>query len=670
MDIRSRKGHYLRAWWHRFQRRFRSTISQRRALLSLLVSLLAHYKEKIITGVLIILNLVLFIAILSLLPPPSNQPLNGATLVDYSVFVKDVEDGAIRVVVIQGNEIFGNTSYTSYASSIPVAQPTQSLPISFLGTATTNTADTSTLIYTYISPRQEAAFTTLCLHYHREVVVEPSPSTSPWQAFLWYVIPFILLLLAMLAFFHSLHNPYSSQSIDERITALTRRWTHRFERVTEGSRPQGEESNSSQNLPVPSVTFADVAGIDEVRAEVQELVDFLRSPEQFRRLNAHVPRGVLLVGPPGTGKTLLAKALAGEAHVPFFSVSGSEFVEMFAGVGARRVRELFQLARKSAPCIIFIDEIDAVGGKRSWLFSTNGEREQTLNQFLVELDGFHPRSTVIVLAATNRVDILDPALLRPGRFDRRVTLSLPDCAGREAILRVHTRHTPLDGSVDLGDLAHKTAGMSGADLANVVNEAALYAARCDLEALTPQCFAAALMRVQMGIRRHLLMSEEDKYRIALHESGHALVAHYLSIAGTVSYVTVLPYGQHPGGTLFTEEDHKHYSRAAIMARIAVKLGGRVAEETVLGTEKVTTLSEDDLREASVLARKMVTLWGMGTLYGSRQPVLIEREIMSILNEGKAMARTIVRKHHEQLIRCVTLLMEREQISGVELNQLL
>jgi ATP-dependent metalloprotease FtsH len=366
----------------------------------------------------------------------------------------------------------------------------------------------------------------------------------------------------------------------------------------------------------PPVTFADVAGIDEVRQELEEIVQFLRNPERYDRLGARIPHGALLVGPPGTGKTLLAKAVAGEAGVPFFSMSASEFVEMFVGVGASRVRDLFNQARQSAPCVIFLDEIDAVGRKRSMRIAGNDERDQTLNQLLVELDGFNARQSVVVLAATNRADILDKALLRPGRFDRHITVSLPDRAGRQAILGVHTRRTPLHEDVSLERLARLTIGMSGADLANLVNEAALCAARRDLEHITHDCFEDALARVQLGALRPIVMSEAERRIIAYHEGGHALVAYCLHEADTVNRVTILPRGQSLGVTQFTaEEDRYNYSRETLMARIAVGLGGRVAEELTFGPDRVTTGAENDLQVVTDLARRMVTRWGMSEQVG-------------------------------------------------------
>jgi cell division protease FtsH len=398
-------------------------------------------------------------------------------------------------------------------------------------------------------------------------------------------------------------------------------------KVVHGLRHTAEKSanvTTSASSPTPAVhtpldppvTFADVAGIDEVRQELEEIVQFLRDPERYDRLGARIPRGALLVGPPGSGKTLLAKAVACEAGVPFFSMSSSEFVEMYVGVGASRVRDLFHKARQSAPCVIFLDELDAVGRKRSMRIAGNDERDQTLNQLLVELDGFNERQSVVVMAATNRVDILDKALLRPGRFDRHITVSLPDHAGRQAILEVHTRRTPLHENVDLERLARLTTGMSGADLANLVNEAALCGARQDLEQVTHECFENALARVQLGAMRPIVMSENEKRILAFHEGGHALVAYHVPEADTVNCVTILARGQRLGVTQFiAEEDRYNYSREALMARIAVGLGGRVAEERTFGSQGVTTGAENDLRVVTDLAYRMVTRWGMSEQVG-------------------------------------------------------
>lgn len=460
-------------------------------------------------------------------------------------------------------------------------------------------------------------------------------------------------------------------------------------------------------------------------------MQFLLSPGRYIQLGAHIPHGLLLVGPPGTGKTLLAKAVAGEADVPFFYMSASEFIEMFVGVGASRVRDFFRQARESAPCVVFLDEIDAVGRKRSIRMTDRGERDQTLNQLLVELDGFNSRDAVIVLAATNRVDILDSALLRPGRFDRQITVSLPDRRGREAILRVHTRHTPLNVNVQLDRLARLTTGMSGADLANLVNEAALYAARKGLESLTQECFEGALTRIQLGAQRPLLLSEADRHVIAFHESGHALVAYYLPYAETVSSITILPRGQHLGVTQFTAEgDRYNYSRETLMARIAVGLAGRIAEELTFGTEGVTTGAEDDLKSVTALAWSMVKHWGMGKQIGTifadyyekagtslhyqsdslsmhshiqiaedendlslveknvalnyftssllspyymsspTMATMIDTEVQSIINEGRETAYKLLTEHCMQLTKLAQALLEDEQLNRSEFEALL
>ncbi len=365
----------------------------------------------------------------------------------------------------------------------------------------------------------------------------------------------------------------------------------------------------------PRVTFADVAGIDEVENELVEVVDFLKNPAKYSRLGGTIPKGVLLIGAPGTGKTLLARAVAGEAGVPFFSMSGSEFIEMIVGVGASRVRELFKQARAAAPAIVFVDELDAIGRRRgTGHFGGNDEREQTLNQLLVEMDGFDAREGVIVLAATNRADILDPALLRPGRFDRRVTVQPPDRAGRAAILRVHTRGVPLAPDVNLDLIAGETPGLVGADLRNLVNEAALLAARKGREQVTAEDFAEALEKIALGVERRLALSPADRERIAYHESGHALLGLLQPEGDPVRRVSIVPRGQALGVTLSVPEaDRYNYGEPYLRARIVNALGGRAAEQVVYGI--VTTGAEDDLRQVTELARAMVTRWGMSPEVG-------------------------------------------------------
>lgn len=365
----------------------------------------------------------------------------------------------------------------------------------------------------------------------------------------------------------------------------------------------------------PSTTFADVAGVDESKYELQEVVEFLKTPQKFQRLGGKIPRGVLLVGPPGTGKTLLARAVAGEAGVPFFSMSGSEFVEVLVGVGASRVRDLFDQAKKASPSIIFIDEIDAVGRQRGTSINTNDEREQTLNQLLVEMDGFDNRQAVVVIGATNRPDGLDQALLRPGRFDRRVTVDRPDWNGRLAILKIHTRNVPLAPDVDLLVIARSTPGMVGADLANLVNEAALLAARRNLDSVTQKSFDEALDKILLGAERPLVLSEEDLKVVAYHEGGHALTGLLSEHADPVTKVTIVPRGQALGVTMSTPlDDRYNYSKEYLLTQIVTALGGRAAEEVVIG--RITTGAENDLQRVTALARQMVTRWGMSEKLGT------------------------------------------------------
>src|SRR6266705_3536003 len=365
----------------------------------------------------------------------------------------------------------------------------------------------------------------------------------------------------------------------------------------------------------PSTTFADVAGVDESKYELQEVVEFLKTPQKFQRLGGKIPRGVLLVGPPGTGKTLLARAVAGEAGVPFFSMSGSEFVEVLVGVGASRVRDLFDQAKKASPSIIFLDEIDAVGRQRGSSINSNDEREQTLNQLLVEMDGFDARQAVVVVAATNRPDGLDKALLRPGRFDRRVTVERPDWNGRLAILKIHSRDVPLASDVDLVTVARSTPGMVGADLANLVNEAALLAARRNLDTVTQVCFNEALDKIILGAERPLVLTEEDMNIVAYHEGGHALTGLLQEYVDPVSKVTIVPRGQALGVTQYTPlDDRYNYSREYLESQLVTALGGRAAEEVAIG--HITTGAENDLQRVTGIARQMVTRWGMSERLGA------------------------------------------------------
>ncbi len=372
-------------------------------------------------------------------------------------------------------------------------------------------------------------------------------------------------------------------------------------------------------------TFADVAGVDEAKEDVRELVEFLRDPGKFQRLGGRIPRGVLMVGPPGTGKTLLAKAIAGEARVPFFTISGSDFVEMFVGVGASRVRDMFDQAKKQSPCIIFIDEIDAVGRHRgAGLGGGHDEREQTLNQLLVEMDGFNANDGVIVIAATNRPDVLDPALLRPGRFDRQVVVGLPDIRGREQIIKVHMRKVPVADDVNPSVIARGTPGFSGADLANLVNEAALFAARANKRTVTMEEFELAKDKIMMGAeRKSMVMSEKEKRNTAYHEAGHAIVGRLVPEHDPVYKVSIIPRGRALGVTMFLpEEDRYSQSRQAIISRICSLFGGRIAEEMTLGKDGVTTGASNDIQRATEMARNMVTKWGLSERMG---PLTYEEE---------------------------------------------
>jgi len=441
-------------------------------------------------------------------------------------------------------------------------------------------------------------------------------------------------------------------------------------------------------------TFKDVAGTDEAKEELQEIIEFLKDPQKFQKLGGRIPKGVLLVGPPGTGKTLLARAIAGEANVPFFSISGSDFVEMFVGVGASRVRDLFEQGKKNAPCIIFIDEIDAVGRHRgAGLGGGHDEREQTLNALLVEMDGFETNEGVILIAATNRPDVLDPALLRPGRFDRRVVVARPDVKGREEILRVHTRKVPIGDDVDLSIIARGTPGFSGADLANLVNEAALWAARQNRKFVMMVDFEMSKDKVMMGVeRRSMILSDEEKKNTAYHEAGHALVAAMTPGADPVHKVTIIPRGMALGLTMQLPEDDKHtYTREYLETMLAVLMGGRSAEEIFLG--HITTGAGNDIERATDIARNMVCEWGMSELgplaYGKKEEAIflgreiaqhrdysedtaiqIDKEVKRIVNGGYDSAKNLLSKNRDTLERIAQALLEREVIDANEVKMLM
>lgn len=723
------------------------------------------HKNTLLTLILLMTMVVLLFSIVSRLQPPIvNTVPAGETEVDYSTFIQQVKNGDVMAVAMRDNEVFvllAPAPRSSIAS--PVQPPGQSTPdedyqawLRYIGASNPSDApaqtnqvspsiDASRALYTHASS-DNTELMALLLDKHVRVSMLPASQNAFWMALFWRALPFVLLFVFLLIFLSARNSTRSERPIDDRMARLNKSRVRRFERAKEAPTTQKRipgrlptiqpvGSASAERVAYDPVTFADVAGIDEVRAELEEIVGFLRTPERYDRLGAHIPRGALLIGPPGTGKTLLAKAVAGEAGVPFFSMSASEFVEMFVGVGASRVRDLFNQARQSSPCVVFIDELDAVGRKRSVRVSGNDERDQTLNQLLVELDGFDARKAVVVMAATNRVDILDKALLRPGRFDRRITVSLPDRVGREAILKVHTRKVPLFEDVSLERLARMTTGMSGADLANLVNEAALLAARQNMEHVDDPCFEQALARVQLGALRPLVMSEQDRRIIAYHEGGHALVAYHLPEADSVNRVTILPRGQSLGVTQFiAEEDRYNYSRNALMARIAVGLGGRVAEELTFGPQHVTTGAENDLQVVTDLARRMVTRWGMSEevgvvfadaqaeggyglnmrlldpsdlpeqastlalnedglpVHNGWQPVprqvfamaipssrsagstpfnaLIDTEVQRILREGYTMARDLLTTYSAQLSSLAAALLEYEQLDRSQFEDLL
>jgi cell division protease FtsH len=445
------------------------------------------------------------------------------------------------------------------------------------------------------------------------------------------------------------------------------------------------------------VTFTDVAGIDEAKQELQEIVEFLKDPQKFQRLGGKIPKGCLLVGPPGTGKTLLARAIAGEANVPFFTISGSDFVEMFVGVGASRVRDMFEQAKRNAPCIVFIDEIDAVGRHRgTGLGGGHDEREQTLNQLLVEMDGFEANEGVILIAATNRPDVLDPALLRPGRFDRQVVVPNPDILGREQILKVHMRKVPLAPDVDARVIARGTPGFSGADLANLVNEAALIAARANRRLVTMIDFESAKDKVMMGAeRRSMVMTEQEKRLTAFHEAGHALVGIFVAGNDPLHKVTIIPRGRALGVTMnLPERDRYGFKKSEIEARLAMMFGGRVAEELTFGNEQVTTGASNDIQQATELARRMVTEWGMSDTLGrlrysdneeevflgrsiTRQrnlsedtARLIDAEVRLIIETAQTRARTVLSEHADDLRHVAEALLEYETLNGDEVQALL
>ncbi len=500
---------------------------------------------------------------------------------------------------------------------------------------------------------------------------EPEKEAPVWQALLYTGLPIMVIIFFMLYFMRQL------QAGGGKAMSF------------------GKSKAKLVHNPNRRVTFEDVAGIDEAKDELQEIIAFLKDPKKFTRLGGRIPKGVLLMGPPGTGKTLLARAIAGEAGVPFFSISGSDFVEMFVGVGASRVRDLFDQGKKNAPCIIFIDEIDAVGRHRgAGIGGGHDEREQTLNQLLVEMDGFESNEGVILIAATNRPDVLDPALLRPGRFDRRVVVGLPDLKGREGILRVHSRKIPVSENVDLSVLARGTPGFSGADLENMVNEAALLAARVDKEHVDMADLEMAKDKVLMGAeRRSMFISENEKRNTAYHEAGHALVAKKLEHSDPVHKVTIIPRGMALGLTQQLPSDDRYtYSEKYLSDQIAILMGGRIAEELVL--DNLTTGAGNDLERATDLARKMVCEWGMSrkigplrfgrkddniflgkdmghvVTYSEQTANEIDEEIKRLVTDGYNRARQVVADHMQELHRLAGALLDYESLDGEDVDRIM
>ena len=565
----------------------------------------------------------------------ANQPTRGEIV--FSDFLKKVETGEVREVTIRGNAVNGRLSDGS--------------------TFRTYTADYPELVK---------------LLKDRGVKIEAKPADgTPWYLIVANWLPMLVFIGVWIFFMRQMQGGGA--------------------KALSFGKARARLISEKQN----KVTFQDVAGVDEAKEELHEIIEFLKDPPKFQKLGGKIPKGVLLVGPPGTGKTLLAKAIAGEANVPFFSISGSDFVEMFVGVGASRVRDLFDQGKKHAPCIIFMDEIDAVGRHRgAGLGGGHDEREQTLNQLLVEMDGFETNEGVILIAATNRPDVLDPALLRPGRFDRQVVVARPDVKGREEILKVHTRRIPLAAKVDLKVLARGTPGFSGADLANLVNEAALLGARQDKKAVEMIDFENAKDKVLMGVeRRSMIISDAEKRTIAYHEAGHALVADLLPGTDPLHKVTIIPRGRALGLTQQLPTDDKYnYSREYLINRITILLGGRAAEEIVF--QQQTTGAGDDLEKATEMARKMVCEWGMsekmGPLtfgkaeehiflgreisrpkdYSEDTAVLIDSEIKRIVTDCAAGARQMIDSNLVKLHALAQALLERESLDGEEIARIL
>jgi cell division protease FtsH len=592
--------------------------------------------------------------------------------IPYTAFITQVKTGNIKDVEIDGAQISGEFKSGLPATDLlPPEQLATPLPSSQSGSdAQSASGDTLFTAFTTTFPEAVGDPNLISLLEGNDVVINvKTPSNPVILDLLVSGLPFILLIAASIWMGR---QTFKSQS---------------------GIFNFGRSKARQSHQEVPEVTFEDVAGAEEAKEDLSEIVEFLRNPQKYHDIGARIPRGVLLIGPPGTGKTLLARAVSGEAEVPFYTISASEFVEMFVGVGASRVRDLFEKAKASAPSIIFIDEMDAVGRRRgAGLGAVNDEREQTLNQLLVEMDGFDDRHEVILLAATNRPDVLDPALLRPGRFDREVTVGLPDRNGREGILKIHSRGLRLSPDVNLALMARSTTGFSGADLANLCNEAALLAARQGHDQVCMQDFEEALDRIILGAARSTILSDHDRQVVAYHEAGHALVAWLLPQADPVHKVTIIPRGRALGVTeQVPGDDQVNYSREYLLSRMAVMLGGRTAEELAMGD--ITTGAENDLVEATRLARRMVTRWGMGDLglmalsSDDEQPFLgyelaqgrevseetkawIDDFIQQVLDERHEEVKGLLSQARDKLDALVEALLREETLNQDELIKIL
>ncbi len=580
----------------------------------------------------------LLVVLFNLFQPGAGR--SAASQIPYSDFITDVNSGQVREVLIQGRVVSGELNDSR--------------------TFQTYTPDDPSLVSRLTDKGVR-------------VTAKPEESDSTLLRILVNWFPMLLLVGVWVFFMRQMQSG--------------------------GGRAMGFGKSRARMLTEKQgrVTFEDVAGIDEAKSELQEIVEFLKDPQKFQRLGGKIPKGVLLVGPPGTGKTLLARAIAGEANVPFFTISGSDFVEMFVGVGASRVRDMFEQGKKNAPCIIFIDEIDAVGRHRgAGLGGGNDEREQTLNQMLVEMDGFESNEGVILIAATNRPDVLDPALLRPGRFDRQVVVPNPDVNGREKILRVHMRKVPLASDVEPKVIARGTPGFSGADLANLVNEAALLAARIGKRVVAMAEFEDAKDKVMMGAeRRSLVMTEAEKRMTAYHEGGHALCAIHEPECDPVHKATIIPRGRALGLVMsLPENDRLSHSKAYLLAKLVMAMGGRVAEEIIFGADKVSSGASSDIKQATEIARRMVTEWGMSEKLGliaygdnSQEVFLghsvtqsknvseetareIEGEVKRIIDNAYAQARHILTENIDELHRMARGLLEYETLSGEEIRTVL